>query len=807
MLRPCSALSLCLLGGGAVAQPASPFLIGAEWKDDASQAVKDLFWETGCNFARVTGGGYAWAVDAHKHAMAELNEHGIRVLLQLGSHYPSADFFDFKDAYFVDQNGKSGVPSRKTWAVEYDDQTWPQYSYASERFRNELEKDFTAYFDALGPLKNVEALLLHNEPGYLWLEKRIFDYSASSIERFREWLPSQHATIADLNRRWGTAFESFEKVEPPREIPPVQNPAAWMDWRRFNVASIRDFLKWEREFAQRVRPGTAATTNLAGPIDDWFPIRLADNYGFSQEMDIASVDIYPGSEWSSRFMPGYTMDMTRGAASGKRIFVAECESYAAARFPKLNDDQRTERLASDLWSYIGHGANGILVWTLNGEEGFRLTDGEFNGRIGALRETAHVAKMLNLGDFRKPLRKVALVVDQNAPLLPEGLDPHARGSVTYRTALGVYGALAQAHVEVDVVDVDMVRKGACDGYKALVLAQPAVMDAPLAQRLKALVEAGGLIVADTSVATCDRWGKPLETRPGLGLNALFGAQVRSTDAGSFEVRAGGTTFHGQGRGRLELHGAEILCRFADGEPAAVRRQTGKGSAILLATDVGGLNAMTAETGLSEAVGGWIAKYAGVSPDIEIANADGFLDVMRLTDAKGNGLAVISNPPNQADAPTPYRNVGFKLAGVPTTAARYLLLPATQANGRTLAGPRRLASDVVPNLVSYAAILTAHDHGPLLATDSPLSVAAGSKTEIRVTVFNPSPRPLAGLLKLVLPKGWGEGASASVDLGPFAQKTILLAATAGPPSKRAVLKAALTANDVEIESVPFDVEVR
>src|SRR5271154_5814809 len=108
MWRRCLCLSLPLLAATTLAQTSKPFLLGADWREDASPAVKELFWETGCNYARVTGGGYDWAVEAHKRALNELDRHGVQVLLQLGSHYPSARFFDFKDAYFVDQNGKTG---------------------------------------------------------------------------------------------------------------------------------------------------------------------------------------------------------------------------------------------------------------------------------------------------------------------------------------------------------------------------------------------------------------------------------------------------------------------------------------------------------------------------------------------------------------------------------------------------------------------------------------------------------------------------------------------------------------------------
>jgi len=808
---------MCLLAGGTLAQqsrpPAQtrpkPFLIGAEWREDASQAVKDLFWETGCNFARVTGGGYAWAVDSHRRALDELDRHGVRVLLQLGSHYPDARFFEFKDAYFIDQFGKGGVPSKQSWAVEYDGQAWPQYSYASSHFRTELEKDLTAYFKALGPLKNVDSLLLHNEPGLFWLDKRVFDYNPASIEFFRNWLQTQYKSIFELNKRWGSSYGSFANVEPPQDS---KNLAAWMDWRRSNTSVIDNFLTWERTLSHRIKPVLPTSTNLSGPIDNWFPIRLGDNYHYSAGMDIASIDIYPGSDWTTRFFPGYAMDMTRGAAGGKPIYVAECESYSATRFPKLTDDQRAARLSSDLWSYIGHGANAVSVWTLNGQDEFRLTNGEFNARLGALRETTYVAKMLNLGDFAKPAREVALVIDQDSYLLnTNGTPPRDWAGEIDKTAQGIYAALAQAHIEVDVISADMVRNGVGVRYKALVLASPTAMDAGLAKTLTEFVRSGGLLISDASIARYDRWGKTFQTSPGFDLDRLFGVQAKLTDSDSeFVVQVGKNSFHGRGSYTITLQGAERLGRFADGGTAVTLHHYSKGSAILFATNFGEPNYAGAEKGLSEAIGGWLNKYVEIAPEVPILDLLGYLDAALLKDPKGNRLTVITNPPNKTGAIKPYldlfteENAFFAYS----PAQSFLFEPATRKSGRTLTGPRRLEGKmwVIPSLMSHAAILTAVDHTPLLATDSPQVTTPSSNVVVTTTVFNPSPRPLTGDLELRVPADWSGGRHTSIKIVPFGHATYSLSVISGSPTKRAVLKAVLMKSNTQVESIPLDIEV-
>lgn len=738
-----------------------PFLIGAEWREDAPPAVKQLFWETGCNFTRLTGGGYGWVVDAHKRALKELEAHGVRVLLQLGSHYPDGKYFDMKDAYFIDQNGKTGVPSRQSWAVEYDGSAWPQYSYASERFKSGLEGDFTAYFKSLGRLEDVEAIMVHNEPGYHWLDKRIFDYNPSTVERFRAWLPSQYASIGALNKAWGSSFSSFASVEPPHDFPSLPNLTPWIDWRKSNVEVIGDFLDWERTFSRRINPTLPVTTNLSGPIDNWYPFRLGDNYRFTQNMDIASIDIYPGSEWTTRFLAGYAMDMTQGAAGGKPVYVAECESYAPEHFSQLSDEQRAARLACDLWTYIGHGANGVLIWTLNGQDGFRLTNGEFNARLRTVRDIAYSSKMLDLRAFRRTPRRVAVVIDSSSYLLvgPKE-DSRAWAGRMARTAQGLYGALIQAHIETDVITTDMLRNGLAKRYRALVLACVETMDAKLASTIDRFVEDGGLVISDGSLASFDRSGKELTSHPGFGLNAVFGSKGP----------------HAFGKGKTALVDANLVSADSDGSHPEVGTEIGR----------------------------WLKAYAGVSPEVDFMHADENMDASRLVDAKGNELAVVTCPQNKAEPEAPNRKVTVRLPKQTGKSQYFLVFPSTNRQG-----PVRIAGSTldIANLESHAVILTARDHTPLINTNASRVWPARSHVSIGVTVYNPSPRPLHGNLEVVAPDGWSGGKTAPINLGPYGEASVTLTATSGLPTKRAVLKTMLITRSSQVESIPFDVEIR
>ncbi|MDR3687750.1 MAG: beta-galactosidase [Fimbriimonas sp.] len=786
-----------------------PFLIGAEWQPDASQAVKNLFWETGCNFARITGGGYGWASDAHKRAIRELNLHGVKVLLQLGSHYPDSRFFEFKDAYFVDQNGKTGVPSKQSWAVEYDGQAWPQYSYASEHFRSELEKDFSSYLKALGPFNNVEALLLHNEPGLFWLDNRIFDYNADTIAAFRKWLPTQHPSIADLNRCWGTAFDSFATVEPPRDFPTPKTLAAWADWRRANAEVVTDFLTWERGFARRVEPQLPATTNLSGPIDNWYPLRVGDNYRFTRTMDIATIDIYPGSEWSSKSFPGYSMDMTRGAAEGKPVYVAECESYSPTRFPKLSDRQRADRLASDLWTYIGHGANGVLVWTLNGQDEFRLTNGEFNLRLAALRETAATAQMLDLGSFRNPTREVAIVVDSDSFLIPQrGLSARDFASEVDRTIQGYYASLAQAHIAVDIVSAQSIRQAKKVNYRALILPSQAPMDQALASALTRFVGSGGLAIADASLGMSDDWGKALGTCPGFGLDRVFGCRtIAHTQSQRLNVTVSGGDLSLQTTRGIEQREAGTIASFGDQTPAIVSHRYGKGQAIMLAGNAGLPLGETLKSAAPALFASWIRSLAGVLPVAQI-DSPGYVDASCLTDLRGNSILVIANPADKSKPIDPLDKVVLKSSTSAPRELSFSLVPAHERSGRWLSGPTTLTdtSWAIPHVDSYALILRARNHGPIIATDSPIEAQPGSMITVYTTVYNPSPSRMRGEVSMGLPTGWVTDSWRTLQIEPLKSTTIAIQLRIGASLGRATVKPVVKEAGLSVSGIPFDILV-
>lgn len=766
-------VALAVAGSGVAAE--RDILLGADCDGGRPAAARELFFETGFTCVRLTGGGYGWAVPGHTRWAQELAAHGVRSYLQLGSHYPSADYFPMHDAWLVDQAGRSGVEDRTSWSIRYDDSSWPQYSYAHQGFRARLEADFTAYLGHFPPSTSLAGVILHNEPGMHWNRTRIFDYGPASVAAFRTWLLGRHGDIASLNRRWGSAFADFAAVQPPAK-PETAAPGAWMDWRRFQVHQIAEFMAWESSFARRIRPDLARTTNLDGPVNNWYGIRCADVEACSRGMDAVGMDIYP-TPWTDRAFVPYAVDQMQGVAQGRPAHVLECEVFGARSgfWKAIGEEGRADLLRSEVWTMLGHGADAVLLWGFSRGDEFSISDGEWNPRVLACRDIAHQQRMIGLGRFTRPAPAVAICLDPDAYLRASARD-EARldgGSALDREYHGIHAALSAAGIACDVIE--MAQLPAVSGrYRALILPDAAIADQELADRLRAQV-ATGIVVASEPFAAVDRWGADLAIRPGYGLAELAGGGTeRSAGAGVPVLRLA------QG-GRLALFtsppGAAHLAGGAPGLPAAL-------AGIL---DGAGVAAA------------WSLSCTGAPPpDVSLlASGDDRLLVVAAQGGEGRPLAVA-------------RNVRVGLPGMHPRQA-FAFRPTAVVAGIVRSGPEVVAvgSDTsgctveLGDIASAVPVLLTSGRGPLISLEASAKLIAGTAATLAVTVHNPSGSPLSGTIAL---RAAGMTSEAPVQVGAWSAVRIDLPLMPSGPAPRLVLGAALQSAGTTTLAVPLDVTV-
>lgn len=753
-------------------------LLGADCEAGRPAAARALFFETGFTCVRLTGGGYGWAVPGHTRWAQELASHGVRSYLQLGSHYPSADYFPVHDAWMVDQDGRTGVEDRKSWAIRYDDSCWPQYSYAHAGFRTMLEKDFTAYLGSFPPAPSLAGVILHNEPGMHWIRTRVFDYSPASVAAFRAWLPAQHGDIATLNRRWRTAFADFPAVVPPAKADPAV-PAAWMDWRRFQVHQIADFMAWQSVFVRRIRPDLSRTTNLDGPINNWYGIRCADVEAYSRGMDAVGMDIYP-TPWTDRGFVPYAMDQLQGVAQGRPAHVLECEAFGARSgyWKAIGEEGRADLLRSQLWTMLGHGADAVLIWGFSRVDDFSVTDGEWNPRVLACRDIAHQQRMLGLGRFTRPAPAVAIVLDPDAYLRASARDGGRLdgGSALDREFHGMHAALSAAGIACDVIEAAQLPAAAAR-YRALILPDAAVMDQAQADRLRAYIAGGGTVIASEPFAAVDRWGADLDAKPGFGLAALAGA-----DAVARPARDGVPALRLAQGGHLALFaaapGAAHLTGSAAGLPAALAE-------------------VLAQSGVRP---GWTATCTGLTPP----------DVSLLTSGDDR-LLVIAAQGDHGGAVTAARGVRIAL---PATRARqaFAVRPTAVSGGIVRSGPEALPVQAdaagcaleVGDVASALPVLLTSGRGPLLGLEAPAEMSAGSAATLTVVVHNPSDALLIGSVAL---RAAGLSGEVPVRVEAWGSARVALPLTPPEACARLALGAALRCAGTTTLAVPVDVTVR
>ena len=636
--------------------------------DVAAGPDRALLLKTGADYIRL-GWGFMVQAERDLKEVRELEAKGVHVVLGLGSHYPPGGFTQFKDTYFVDNFGHTG--EGQSSRVVYGGQDWPQYSRASQKFRTELEKEFAPFLRTTMERANhnLVAVRVDNEPGYFWLQDRTYDFHPDAIAMCKDWLAGRYQTIAALNDAYGTAYASFDQVEIPRDLPPVKNLAAWLDQRRANVHIIRDFLQWEKTLVRREAPGLPVTFNAPGALDWWHLWRLHDLYHCAFDLDIVGIDIYQ-DQYGHRFMPGYCMDTGIGIAAGRDVHVLEHSVYDPGHLPPAPLNQRLDMYRSLVWTLIGHGARGLLAW------GDALGEPE---RVRMMAETVQTVKQRGLGLYRPAPRRIAVVADADSLFYHGGMGDKSPVWIQ-QSFLGWHAALRRNHYEADVLFADQVREGIPAPYHTLVLAVPILMDQALADRLKAFVAGGGLLVAEARFAELDRHGKPVTGAPGFGLGAVFGVKTGNTSATPATIALSEGKITGKRYSTpTEANGATVLARTADGAPGITSHACGKGTAVFIATSVG--DRLLDDNG-NDALASLLARlirerHPEASPYRTAYEGTPFVDATMLKQ-EDDRLFVLTIQPQNGKPIVPASEtvlyVKQELAGAATTA--YLALPET-----------------------------------------------------------------------------------------------------------------------------------
>ena len=217
----------------------------------------------------------------------------------------------------------------------------------------------------------------------------------------------------------------------------------------------------------------------------------------------------------------------------------------------------------------------------------------------------------------------------------------------------------EAQIPVDFVSATDLVGGKLAQYKILYLPFPVMLSRDVGEALKGFIKAGGTVVAEARLAWNDERGFASEVVPGFGLSEVFGArevvmrpvekaEIHSERGASLPGWAAGSVAQGEAfEEELEPKaGAQILARFADGKPAMVRKQYGKGQAVLIGSYLA-IEYLRHQTTGTKALLLSLARSAGVSAEVSVSGENtGEVEAQRLVDT-GFQLVFIFNHASKA----------------------------------------------------------------------------------------------------------------------------------------------------------------
>jgi beta-galactosidase len=612
----------------------------AEWDADLARMQA-----AGMNMVRI--GEFAWStiepaegryeLDWMERAVTAAAKHGMVTIIGTPTDTPPAWMTTkYPEILRVDETGaKLQHGSRR------------HFSIGSEKYRELCLAVVEKLADRFGENPHVVAWQIGNE-----LTEDSFD--PESRGRFHRWLEKKYGTLDALNQQWMTAYWSQTYTE-WSQVPMTTgraNPGLLLDHKRFVTDTWLDFQRNQIEVLRaRVEPRQVITTNLGG-------LGWANKFNrqqISADYDIISWDEYLGSGWFDKtkngtghldpLRSGATHDLVRGWKQ-KNFWVMELPPGFVDWGSVSNSLDRGETRAM-AWHAVGHGADGIAFWqwrsALNGQEQYHGSlvgpDGE---PVPVYAEAAQAGR-----DFAKagpvlagtePRSDVAVIHDYDSRWAVE-FNPFSNRYDQMQILIDYYRALREPTQAVDIVTpaMDLAR------YKLVAAPSLNVVSPALAARLGDYVRAGGhLVLGPRTGMKTESNALSRERQPGALLETV-GARVEQFYALLEPVPVAGAWGEGKAMvwaeplGRL-APGVEVTLRYGagndwlTGEPAAVRRQLGKGTITYL-------GAVLDSAFMDKVAQGWLAD-AGVETT-NVIKAPAGVKVSRRVGA-GREVFVITN---------------------------------------------------------------------------------------------------------------------------------------------------------------------
>ena len=626
-----------------VAQPAassSRLRFGAAWYPEQWPEQR---WETDLqlmdaahiNVVRV--GEFAWSTmepsEGHfdfawlDRAIALAAKHHIAVVLGTPTAAPPAWLTTkYPDTLRVDEDGKRAEHGNRQ-----------QFSFTSPRYRRLAAGIALEMAERYGHNPNVLGWQIDNE-----LAAPSFDESAKY--EFHQWLQRRYGTIADLNRRWATAYwsQTYDNFD---EIPvhsKGENPALLLDWKRFVTDTWVSYLNNQIEVIRaHAAPAQFITTNTMHWNNGF------DHYILHRVLDLAAWDDYFPDGHLDPVLNAAEHDLVRGYKQ-RNFWLMETQA-GYTNYGAINATLPPGVTREMAWQAIGHGADAVLYWQWrsapNGQEQY------YGSLLGADGTPAPIyTEIQQVGAEFGRIADALAGTSLHAPVaILNSYDSHWAIDFQKHTQkfdyvsqiTDLYRQLEPAAQAVDIIspDADLT------SYKVVFAPALNVLPEKTARNLLAYVQQGGHLVLGSRSGMKDVDDALQVNRQPGPLAAALGGHVDQYYALDKPVSITGSLGNGSAAVWAETlvatdPGTKILMTYGPsdtpswfaGKPAALTHSYGKGSITYIgaALDQGLMHSLVASTLTS----------AGVQPIL--ANLPADVELMQRTGTSGSRVWILIN---------------------------------------------------------------------------------------------------------------------------------------------------------------------
>lgn len=397
-----------------------------------------------------------------------------------------------------------------------------QFNYASLRYRRFCALIVTQLARRFGHNPNVIGWQIGNE----YTEE---SFDPATRAQFQEFLRVKYKTLANLNRRWATAYWS-QTYTAWSQIPMENsggNPGLLLDHKHFVTATWRSFQRVQIDVLKPlILPAQFITTNIGGLgwSDNW------DHDAITADLDLASWDDYVGEGHLDASKNAMLNDFARGWKR-QNFWVMETEP-GSVNWAPINNALWPGETRALAWQTIGHGADAILYWqwrdALNGQEQYHGAIVGPDGKpLPIYAEIAQLGRDLELTRDAlagtSPRAEIAILHDYDSRWAID-FQPHTKDYDQEQVLLDFYTRLQRIAQDsghaVDIVDPN---SAPLDGYKLVVAPSLNVIDEALAAKLVAYVKQGGHLLFGPRSGMKDEFNSLNPQRqPGPLVDALGG---------------------------------------------------------------------------------------------------------------------------------------------------------------------------------------------------------------------------------------------------------------------------------------------